>query len=418
MSQIDHAYLASPYYDETSLPENLEYSDCQSYSSQNSQYTNQDNRKDSEVDETIIHFSSNTQKIPKQDDNNHCLETKSTGFMTMPSTNPQEKNEINENKNTVQNSFTQCQKQNNQNSIQNEIKNSKNIVQNSFNQLQKQNNQNPIQNEIKENNNIVQNSFNQFQKNDNHFPIQNEINKNENIITNSFNQINKEDNQKFLGKKKQKDDEKKANTGRKKKDSKEIGNHTKYDDDNIYAKIKIFIINSAKDLANMNFTHENNTVEKKEFLKLIKGENKSIKKESNLELLNTKLKDIFNHKISTKFTNFKENHNIILIKEIYEKKIEINVIQILELKFGELLNIFRGTISQELQEKISHINNINKFRRLEDLLKKIEQEEKKNGGSEENTKKYIDKIKKRCMDYEEWFNNKKSRSIKKKAENK
>ena len=414
MTQIDHAYLASPCYDEISLPENLEVSDCQSSSSQDSQYAYQDNRKDSAVDESIIHFSSNNQKIPKQDNINSHLETKSTGFMTMPSANSQEKNEIEENKNIVQNSFTQNQKQDNQNSIQNEIKNSKNIVQNPFNQLPKQKNQNPIQNEVKENKNIVQNSFNQIQNKDNHTPIQNEISKNENTKTNSFNQVNKEDNRKFLGKKTKKDDVKKTSQGRKKKGSKETGNHTKYDDDNIMEKIKIFLYNSGKDFANMSFTLENK-VRKKEFLKLLKGKINSIQKEANLELLNTKLKDIFNDKISSRFSATDENHNINLIKEIYEdeEKKEINVIRILELKFGELLNIFRGTIPQELQEKISYINNINEFKRLEDLLKKIEKKEQNNGESEENIKKYLDKIKKRSMDYEEWFKNKKSRSKKK-----
>ena len=230
----------------------------------------------------------------------------------------------------------------------------------------------------------------------------NEIKDNKKIEENSFNQF-KEKNQNLTGKKTKRNDIEKKNFGRKKKDSDEKGSHTKNNDDNIITKIKIILINSILDLLNKSFIYFN--PDPKPFLKsaLEKNKYKSIKKDINLKLLKTKIKDIFNNEISSKYTIKDINSNKILIKKIYEEEKETNIIKILELTFGDFLNIFRETISTELQEKISHIEKINEnFRCLPYYLNKI-MEEKSNRESEGNMKSYIDKIKYLSINFEKWF---------------
>ena len=210
-------------------------------------------------------------------------------------------------------------------------------------------------------------------------------------------------NQNLIGKKTAREDIKEKNRGRKKKSSNEVGTHTKYSADNIIIKIKITILNSIKDLLNSSFIYLNSN--QKQFLKLVKGKNKSIKREDNLELLSSKIKDIFSEDISSKYSANDKNHNLVLIQKIYEERKETDIIQILELTFGELLNIFRGTISNELQKKISSIKYFKeKFRCLTDFIEKVKYEESKKGETEENIKEYINKIKDLSMNYEEWFN--------------
>ena len=222
-------------------------------------------------------------------------------------------------------------------------------------------------------------------------------------------------NQNLIGKKTVREDIKEKNRGRKKKSSNEVGTHTKYSADNIIIKIKITILNSIKDLLNSSFIYLNSN--QKQFLKLVKGKNKSIKREDNLELISSKIKDIFSEDISSKYSANDKNHNLVLIQKIYEERKETDIIQILELTFGDLLNIFRGTISPELENKISHINYIKeKFRCLPDYLEKIISEEKKNGETEDNIKAYVDKIKDLCMNFEDWFNRKRIRKSKKEDE--
>ena len=102
-----------------------------------------------------------------------------------------------------------------------------------------------------------------------------------------------------------------------------------------------------------------------------------------------------------------------LINKIYEENVETNVIQILELTFGDLLNIFRETITNELQEKIRLINYIKEnFKCLPYFLEKIIADEKANGEIEDNINVYVDKIKELSMNYEKWFNKKRTRKTK------
>ena len=244
----------------------------------------------------------------------------------------------------------------------------------------------------------------------NNFPEKNneEVKENKIIKENSLEQFIKEENQNFIGNKTRREDKEKNNYGRKKKDSEEIGAHTKYNEDNIIAKIKNYIFNSARNSLNNSFIFPN--PKRKLFFRLELGNYNSIKKDINLQLLNTKLKDIFSDISLKYYSNKDKNHNISLIQKIYEEEKETDIIKILELTFGELLNIFRGTISDELQEKISHITHIlEKFGGMSVCIHQITVEGKKNGETEENIKKYTDKFKDLTMNLEKWFNEKTGR---------
>ena len=206
----------------------------------------------------------------------------------------------------------------------------------------------------------------------------------------------------MTGKKTKRDDREKNNFGSKKKDKKR--NHTKQDDDNIIIKIKVKLFNSILDLLNKSFIYFNPY--HKPFLKLSleKNKYKSIKKDINLKLLNTKLREIFYNDINSR--------NTTTVKKIYEEEKETNIIRILELTFGELLNVFRRTISIELQEKISHIKNISdNFKCLPYYLNEI-LEKNDNIESKENIKSYVDKFKDLCIDFENWFYKKRAKKTK------
>ena len=116
--------------------------------------------------------------------------------------------------------------------------------------------------------------------------------------------------------------------------------HTKNKNDNIISKIKralynhflIFINNKLKNSKNPKLNN----------LKLVKNGNSAImfcKKEENLALLKSTLKEILSNNISTKYRKKDSTHNKKIIKKIiHQNDEEIN--NILNIKFGELLEIY------------------------------------------------------------------------------
>ena len=195
------------------------------------------------------------------------------------------------------------------------------------------------------------------------------------------------------------------------------GIHSKYKEDNMIIKIKTFLFNSILFLINNSFIYNyqndslNNPSQNYRFLKIDGDKNYVINKEVNLLLLNTKIKDLFNENISNKYKIFNGNSNKELIKKIYEEYKETNVINILDLTYGEFLNIFRGTISSELENKMNCIQNIKeKFFNMKDFLNKIEREEIKKGEPDEKIKGYLEKLEDLCLNFENWFQAKKGRN--------
>lgn len=164
--------------------------------------------------------------------------------------------------------------------------------------------------------------------------------------------------------------------------TKNVPQHSKYSEDNIIIKIKTFLGNNIHKFLN-------GLLEKDE-LKLVKLEPKlfheSLKKEYILKLWNSTLKDIYtNTKISSKYKkiSFYENDiNIKIINKIYNENKNKEVIQILNLTYEEIFNIFIRDIKPmnvELTNKIigSQILNISKFKTITGFFEEIKTKGKK-----------------------------------------
>ena len=188
-------------------------------------------------------------------------------------------------------------------------------------------------------------------------------------------------------------DEKKKNCGRKCKESNEKGNHNKFSEDNIMRKIKSNLLNYGHNRLNDSFEDKN-----LKFLKLDSDINENLKKDYNEKLMKTTLKELYEtYPISSKYRKQKLDnyyHNKQIIKKIYEDNKEMGVKTILNYNYLDLLNEFK------------------KFM-LDNFLNEIRENEIKNGMSEENIEEYVNKIKKLCINYENWFLNKNGRNRKK-----
>ena len=225
---------------------------------------------------------------------------------------------------------------------------------------------------------------------------------------------NCDESEQFLTKKIKRSENKKC--GRKFKNGLEKGNHTKNSEDNMIMKIKITIINSVLYLLNNSFIYGNFSKDKsRRFLKIQPEIYTTNKKDKNIELLRLPIKTILNNEISKKNSTATGNHNKKLIQDICKEKEkkETDIINILNLTFGEFLNLFRGSVSPELETKLSSIKNIKeKFMKMEDFIEKVWEQEKNKGETKENINTYIIKLKNLCMNYEKWFNSKKGRERK------
>ena len=117
--------------------------------------------------------------------------------------------------------------------------------------------------------------------------------------------------------------------------------------------------------------------------------------------MKTKIKDLYSKaEISSKYRTKKSkysNANIDLIEKIYNEMEEIDVIYLLELSYSDLFEIFR-------------INYLDGF------LNHIRDEETKKKESENDINTYLENIKNLCLNYEDWFKNKKGRNRTKNTE--
>ena len=241
-----------------------------------------------------------------------------------------------------------------------------------------------------------------------------------NIILDKNNVIkNKVKNEKFINKKRERSKNNceisnKKKCGRKFKESDDIGEHTKNCDDNMISKIKTCIINAILVLLNNSFIYidfNNTSSIDRKFLKIVPNIYTISRKDKNIELLGLTIKDLLNNDISSKNSAIRKDHNKELIKKIYNEQKETDIINILNLTFGEFLNFFRGKVSDELNKKLSIIKNIKgKFMNMTNFLEKIKKQEMQKGGKEEDVNEYIQNLRKLCLNYENWFEQKKSRN--------
>ena len=169
----------------------------------------------------------------------------------------------------------------------------------------------------------------------------------------------------------------------------EEADHNKFKEDNIIRKIKTYtfkyILNAL-----------NNSLEKtrNRFYPLDKDLNENIKKDFNMELLDRTIKDIYdNSGLNKRFKNPKFS-NKFLIKKIFDEKVEIKTINILNMKYIDILNYIRE-------------NDMDNF------LETIKEKEKKK--QEKNIDLYMEELKNILIVYEKWFDVKCGRNKAKKT---
>ena len=186
------------------------------------------------------------------------------------------------------------------------------------------------------------------------------------------------------------------------------GKHDKFSEDNIIQKIKTTFQENVFNYINYEYEkfrlerQDNDGQKQKNIVKLIKRISpegiKKIKKNENLNWFLSNLKTLFSSKLSSKYTKFDSNYNEKRIKNLYEKKEAVKVINILEKSVKDMYEIY--------------INNtkIDGFATLEDDLFALrnQMEEKK----EENIKEYLKEYERIAKELEEIFKSKISRKAK------
>ena len=112
--------------------------------------------------------------------------------------------------------------------------------------------------------------------------------------------------------------------------------HDKFTEDNIIQRIKTFIFDYILERLNKSLKYES-----RKFYQLTKTLNSNLKKDFNEELLSKTIYEIYmKSDLCMRFINIPDA-NRELIKKIYEEKIEIETINILDKKFKEILDYIR-----------------------------------------------------------------------------
>jgi len=178
--------------------------------------------------------------------------------------------------------------------------------------------------------------------------------------------------------------------GRKSKNEKIKGNHTRDNKDNIIKKIKVSCFNEIYKILNdsLHFTY-------KKFLNLNTKFKEDLKKDSNTKLMSMTIKEIYEEIIPSKRYDISnedvKNKNKLLIKEIMDKNEERETIKILNTKFIDLF---------KQEETKKHIIN--------EIMKKEKKEKIEIDFG--NLDDYLEKVKGCLQSYESWFSEKRGRN--------
>ena len=184
--------------------------------------------------------------------------------------------------------------------------------------------------------------------------------------------------------------------GRKKLEEKNEGNHKKDSQDNIIKKIKALFFTCVIEYIEIFLNKYKKNYEG--VIKLLKLDYAKyvnrIKKDLDLKLLDTSLKDLASLDTSQKYHKIKDiywNKNI--IKEIIEKEKDNKAINdLLNMSFNDWIDIF--TYKKEWEYNI-------KYDKLKDFIEEL---------SEDNDEKYISKFMLYLYNYKRWFINKAGRN--------
>ena len=163
--------------------------------------------------------------------------------------------------------------------------------------------------------------------------------------------------------------EPKKKLGRKKKNSGEVGKHTKYCEDNLLRKAKYVFIRDIIDFINLKIKHlfnlyifiNNKKYKIKKLLYLGPTITNDLTVEGNLELFETQIKDIL-YEISGKYKHYPKEFNKIAIEELCKNSHCKKIRDILNLKYLDCLKYYRQD---------GDIIKIKKFSCLKGLEKKF-----------------------------------------------
>ena len=234
-----------------------------------------------------------------------------------------------------------------------------------------------------------------------------------------------------------KTEKKKKCLGRKRVLSKEekikSSGHSKTSDDNIMKKINSYFLESIRNWLNSSFIDENGFFQniktrkklKKMFLKIDpKLITTNLKRETVMNIMNMKFKEIFLKKVSKKYMKNKKNENQKLIEDIYINQNQPFTLFILELKFIEALNYFNGQNNEDELKLFLSKNNfgndnminqfISNFDKIDKFLKDIYSKEILYHNSKEEIEDYLQRISLLCLNYKEWYEKKFNRGENKK----
>ena len=180
--------------------------------------------------------------------------------------------------------------------------------------------------------------------------------------------------------------------GRKRREDKGKGVHSKYKPDNQMRKIKSYYIKYINENVNASLSPEH-----KKFLKITPDVNEDLNTNYNLDLMKKLIKEIYvENPINKRYSKeeIELDYNKDLIEEIYRKNEETKAIRILNMTYIEYLDFMRK-------------NDLNKFKN--ELLQK----EIKNGESKQEAIRYVNELVMLLMDYEGWFKRKTPRTSRK-----
>lgn len=185
------------------------------------------------------------------------------------------------------------------------------------------------------------------------------------------------------------------NIGRIKKNSKYVGKHDKFSEDNIIRKIKGRFLEKCRLAINNEYKRfllniKQNNCKLHDLLQRITPKvSRKIRKGDNLEWLDSRLYEVFSEEVSVKCSLYKSDYNKKEIKKIFEKNEAQNVISLLNKPVKEMYDAFI------YNKKIWGFSNLDDD--IEELRKKLEKE------NDENIEEYLKKYKNTALNLEEIF---------------
>ena len=201
--------------------------------------------------------------------------------------------------------------------------------------------------------------------------------------------------------------------GRKTKNNGEIGLHTKYSEDNMIRKAKVYYKNDLLEFINDKIKTELKLskiiIDGKKYvndqiklLNIKQTKTLDITVDGIINFLNEKVKDFFNDEVSKKCKNYPPNFNGLLIEKLYEMENAESVTSILDKTNLECLKYYRKDEDMIDNYEYACLKGFEKkFEGLKDRLMK--NPEKK------NDEKYVEELIKLIMEFEDVYSKKKPR---------